>query len=733
MDTNLVKPVRHGDQIEVEVSSLAFGGDAVGRYQDFAIFVPGALPGERVRVKITQVKDHYASSEIVAILRPSADRVVPTCSIFEECGGCQWQHFNYPRQLQTKRQFVVDALQRIGRLNNVTVQPCLPSPNPYNYRNKAMPVVSMRDGHFISGIYEPRSHHLVPYHSCPIQGDPINDLIQTVLKKIDRSGLTPYQEKKHTGFLRHLTVRQGVKTGELLLAFVTRTQVPDDRTQKPTVVHEELDQMLPRIARELMAEVPGLVGVLQNINPSRTNIVFGPTTLTLEGRDHYYEVIDGLKLKVSLRSFLQVNTPQADILHEIVREALGDPVDKKKWGTILDLYSGIGTLAMAVANKADYVVGVEEIGAAVEDAKINAEANRKPNIDFLEGDVSNILHGLKDKGLQQVDAVILDPPRKGVLPEILARLAAFHPERLVYVSCDPSTLARDLALLAKHGYAVEWAQPLDMFPQTYHVETVVKLTRETPLPPEILSQTKSAQLEPFRLSKPEGTSLNISANFNAFKEGSAALLSVLAQNGRASWNLLISLLAGLFFLVVKGLRLLGTGLIFPFVLTARMLLKTVAGLWGIVRNIAEGLSALGAGLKPGPVKISKSPEPLERTQAVPVIIPEPLAALSPLSEEEQIRQVVMNERVLIDKEEDVTLAAYSIETETSPLVEPVQPSEAEKAGPEVVQTQAPDPILTHSIAPEPVAPETAAFEPRVSESSFVEPAAQEPAIVNPFF
>ncbi|HJT24021.1 MAG TPA: 23S rRNA (uracil(1939)-C(5))-methyltransferase RlmD, partial [bacterium] len=486
MNTKTTKPVRYGDQIELEITSLAFGGDSVGRFQDFALFVPGGLPGERVRVRVTQVKDHYATGEILSILKPSPDRVTPNCGIFEECGGCQWQHLSYPRQLQTKRQFVVDSFKRIGRLDNVTVQPCLPSPSAYAYRNKAMPVLSMRDGHFVTGIYEPRSHHLVPYHNCPIQADGINDLLQKVLQKIERSGLTPYQEKKHEGFLRHLAVRRGMKTGEALLAFVTRTETPEDRVQKPTLLPEDLGEILPRVARELMAEVPGLVGVLQNINPSRTNIVFGPTTRVLAGRDHYFEVIDSLNLKVSLKSFLQVNTTQADILHALVREALGEPKGRKKWGTVLDLYSGIGTLALAVSGNADYIVGVEEIGPAVDDARYNAELNRKDNIDFLEGDVPQILLGLKDKGLTQIDAAILDPPRKGVLPEVLARIAAFHPERLVYVSCDPATLARDLALLAKHGYTADWAQPLDMFPQTYHVETVVRLTRTTPLPPEIL-------------------------------------------------------------------------------------------------------------------------------------------------------------------------------------------------------------------------------------------------------
>ncbi len=525
MSTKTTQPVRYGDQIELEISSLAFGGDSVGRYQDFALFIPGGLPGERVRVKVTGVKEHYATAEILSILRPSPERVTPACGIFEECGGCQWQHLHYSSQLKTKRQFVVDALSRIGRLPHVTVQPCLPSPAPYAYRNKAMPVVSMRDGHFVTGIYEPRSHHLVPYHTCPIQAEEINALLQKVIGKIERSGLTPYQEKKHEGFLRHLAVRRGMKTGETLLAFVTRTEVPEERVQKPLLPPEGLGDILPRIARELAAEVPGLVGVLQNINSSRTNIVFGPSTRVLAGRDHYFEVIDGLRLKVSLHSFLQVNTAQADILHALVREALGEPKHQKKWGTVLDLYSGIGTLALAVSDQADYIVGVEEVGAAVDDARFNAELNHKGNIDYLEGDVPPILLGLKDKGLGQIDAAILDPPRKGVLPEVLARVTAFHPERLVYVSCDPATLARDLALLVKHGYSVDWAQPLDMFPQTYHVETVVKLTRETPLPTELLAQEGRLELEPFRLPKPvEPASLNISANFNTLKEKTAELL-----------------------------------------------------------------------------------------------------------------------------------------------------------------------------------------------------------------
>jgi 23S rRNA (uracil1939-C5)-methyltransferase len=501
MSDKPIKPLQFGQETELVIENLAFGGEGVAHLEGFAVFVPGALPGERVRVTAREVKDRWARAELKTVLEASPHRVSPPCPIFSECGGCQWQHFDPAGQLASKRQAVVDSLERIGRLPGIQVEPCLPSPEPYGYRNKALPVVSMRGGHFVAGIYEPRSHSLVPYNTCPIQTDAINQLVQKALRKIEQAGLTPYQPKSHTGFFRHLVVRHGLGTGEMLLAFVTREAQSTERLTRPTVVMEPSEKVLPRIASELMAEVPGLVGVLQNINTARTNIVLGPETRVLAGATHFRESFDGLTLRVSLHSFLQVNTAQAAQLHEVVRGALGKASDGKKWGTVLDLYCGIGTLALAVSSSADYVLGVEEVGPAVEDARENARLNQKKNLDFVQGDAAETLVGLKAQGLTQVDAVILDPPRKGVQPELLARLAAMGPERLVYVSCDPSTLARDLALLSKHGYKVDWIQPLDMFPQTYHVESVARLTRivsptQEPEPPK-------EDRKVFRLS-PEG-------------------------------------------------------------------------------------------------------------------------------------------------------------------------------------------------------------------------------------
>jgi 23S rRNA (uracil1939-C5)-methyltransferase len=221
---------------------------------------------------------------------------------------------------------------------------------------------------------------LVPYVNCPIQTDAINQVIQKVMLKAEQAGLTPYQPKSHTGFIRHLVVRHGLGTGEMLLAFVTREAVPSGHLSRPSVVPEPPDQVLPRIAAELKAEVPALSGVVQNINPARTNVVLGTETRVLAGSATFLESFDNLKLRVSLHSFLQVNTSQAAILHTVVREALGYPEGRRRWATVLDLYSGIGTLALAVSDSADYVIGVEEVGAAVEDARENARLNQKKNL-----------------------------------------------------------------------------------------------------------------------------------------------------------------------------------------------------------------------------------------------------------------------------------------------------------------------------------------------------------------
>ncbi len=470
-------PIRVDEVLQIRIEDLAFGGEGIGHIHGFTVFVPHGIPQELVEVRIVQIKDNFGRAKIIRVVESSTDRVLPACPIFEECGGCQWQNLSYSKQLQSKRKFVSDSLERIGHLVGIEVQPCLPSSDVYGYRNKALPVISMRKGHFVAGIYETRTHDLVPYITCPIQQSSINDLIQKTLQKVELAGLTPYQEKNHSGFLRHLSVRYGKGTSELLLAFVTRTEFPEERLNRITLIDEPLDQILVRISSELMEEFPNLKGVIQNINPSRTNIVLGVQQKNLAGRNFYYEMFDQKKWRVSLNSFFQVNTAQAEVLNQIVREALDTPQDHKEWSTVLDLYAGIGTLTLAVADHSKYVIGVEENASAVEDANANAIINNYKNIDFLKGDVLSILKRLKTENIGQIEAIILDPPRKGLGIEVLTQVVSMHPQRIVYVSCDPATLARDLNWLSQNGYQINWVQPLDMFPQTYHVETVVKLTR----------------------------------------------------------------------------------------------------------------------------------------------------------------------------------------------------------------------------------------------------------------
>lgn len=500
-------PLLHaGDERTVVFENLAFGGEVVGRIDGFAVFVFGALPGETARVRIKEVHPRFARAELLSVESVSPDRRSPLCPIFHACGGCHLQHLDYPKQLTAKRQMVVDCLTRIGRLPEHLVQPCLPAPNPYHYRNKAMPVVAMRDGKFVAGIHESASRKLVPYETCPIQSDAINDLIRKVLTKVETYGLTPYHEKIHKGFLRHLVVRHSEMTKELLLGFVTNGEAPEE-LRKEACAECTPGEVLPHIARELQKETPHLVGVVQNINVSRTSFVFGPQTKVLAGRGAYHERFDGLDLEVSLQSFLQVNTAQANLLHNLVREALGAPEEGGKFHRVLDLYSGIGTLSLAVAGSAGHVLGVEEEPAAVQDASRNAAKNHKKNVEFVQGDVHRVLSALKAEGIKAVDAVIVDPPRRGVAPEVLAQIASLAPKRLVYVSCDPATLARDLSLLNHHGFQVDWVQPLDMFPQTYHVETVVRLTRAVPTAVDWVTSEKEIR----RLERKQSFALNAEA------------------------------------------------------------------------------------------------------------------------------------------------------------------------------------------------------------------------------
>lgn len=440
--------------IVVAIDALAAGGDGVGRLADGrAVFVPQAAPGDRLRLEVTELRPSYARGRIVEVLQPGPGRVAAPCPVYAGCGGCQWQHLDYALQLQWKRRLVVEALERLGGLAGVRVHDCLPCDPPWAYRHKVAVPFALRGGRTVSGFYAPASHTVVEFPSCAVQHPALEEVVAAVRRRVAEHHVPGYDETRGAGVLRHLVARASHDSGEVLAVLVT---AGDDR--------------LPWAAG-LMRDVPRLAGVLQNVNPLRTNAVFGPRTRLLAGRDHLVERLDGLRFLVSARSFFQVSPVQAGRLYRTaLAYAAPGPGD-----VACDLYAGVGTLALYLARRASRVEAVEEVADAVADARRNAAANGLTNVRFHAGRVEE---RLADLG-QRIDVAVLDPPRKGCDAAVLETLARLAPRRLVYVSCNPATLARDLGRLAGLGYAAAEAQPVDMFPQTAHVECVVRVERRS--------------------------------------------------------------------------------------------------------------------------------------------------------------------------------------------------------------------------------------------------------------
>jgi len=449
-----------GESRELHITGLAAGGEGVGRHGGMVVLVPGGAPGDRVRVRLIRVARNWARAALLDVLEPGRDRVEACCPLFGKCGGCQIQHLSPAAQLAFKRQVVIDALARIGGLGDVPVGDCLPSPDDWGYRNKAQfPTAMVRAGphrRLGVGIYAPGTHSLVEVSDCPIQHPVNNRLLRETVAVANELGVTPYDEDAGTGMLRHILTRVGVRTGEAMLVLVTR------------------EGELPRsqaLVQELGRRVPELTCIAQNVNPRRTNVILGERTRVLAGRPAISEFLGRFRFSLSPTSFFQVNTPQAEAMCRLVAErAAPDPGD-----TVLELYAGIGTISLFLAERAEMVVGVESSPSAVQDARGNARRNRVENAYFLAGAAERVLPELARSGLRP-GAVVLDPPRKGCSPQVLEALAHLGPRRVVYVSCDPATLARDLAILAGRGYRTHEVVPLDMFPQTAHVEAVATLT-----------------------------------------------------------------------------------------------------------------------------------------------------------------------------------------------------------------------------------------------------------------
>jgi 23S rRNA (uracil1939-C5)-methyltransferase len=418
--------------------------------------VRGGLPGDRLRVSVTEARGRYGRGVIDAVLSPSPDRVDPPCPYFGRCGGCRLQHLAYPAQLAFKEKQVRDCLTRLGGLPPFELRPIVPAPAAYGYRNK-MEFTVAEPGPAVGLHAAERYDVVLDIDRCLLQSDTMNALLDEVRSQARARGLSVWDQRSERGLLRFVTLRHGCRTGEAMVNMVA--SAPD------------VEALMP-VAEGLKARVPTTASVLLNVNDKKASVAVGTEEHLLLGRDHITESLSGVTFQISANSFFQTNTVQAERLFEIVAEACA--LDGTE--TVMDLYSGTGAISLLLARRARHVYGVELSTAAIADAARNARANHIDNCTFVAGEVRHVLPALMRDGVR-ASVVVADPPRAGFHPKALAALATLGPARIVYVSCNPATLARDVGDLARQGYRLEWVQPVDMFPQTPHIEAVARLSR----------------------------------------------------------------------------------------------------------------------------------------------------------------------------------------------------------------------------------------------------------------
>jgi len=453
--------VKKNEQYEIDITDLGTNGEGIGRVDGFTFFVEGALPGERVRMLAVKVKKNYGYGKLLEVLAPSPHRAVPVCPVFKRCGGCVLQHLSYDAQLNWKTKQVTDALTRIGGVENPPVSRCAGMENPLAYRNKAQFPLRTVGGRPVAGFFSARSHSLVPVDDCCIQHPANRDILQILQAFLAEFDIPCYDENSHTGLVRHVLTRCAFRTGEIMVCIVVNGK------KLPYA-----DILAARLNDALGGKLAGLV---LNLNRARTNVILGAECQTLWGKPSVTDFINDLRFEISPLSFFQVNPVQTEMLYETALALSGvRPTD-----AVADIYCGIGTMSLLFAQKAQSVVGVELVPQAIADAAQNAAVNGITNTEFIVGYAEKVLPALAEERGEGFDIIVLDPPRRGCDPAVLDACAAIAPRTIVYVSCDPATLARDVKHLAEFGFTVRDVRPVDMFPQTPHVETVVCLSHKS--------------------------------------------------------------------------------------------------------------------------------------------------------------------------------------------------------------------------------------------------------------
>ena len=459
---------RKNDMVTLDIVDCGTNGEGIGKADGFTVFVKDAVIGDRVTAKIMKAKKNYGYGRLMEILTPSPDRAEPVCPSARQCGGCQLQALSYEKQLEFKADKVRGHLERIGGFANLPMEPIIGMKDPFHYRNKAQfPVGRNRDGKIVTGFYAGRTHSIIENRDC-VLGVPQNrEILDRVIDYMETYDISPYDEVTGKGLIRHIFTRYGYHTGEIMVCIVANgSRLPHQ---------QELVKAL--------REIPGMTSITLNINKNRNNVILGEKIQVLWGQEYITDKIGDISYQISPLSFYQVNPQQT---WELYSKAL-EYADLHGEETVWDLYCGIGTISLFLAQKAKFVRGVEIVPAAIEDARRNARLNGIKNAEFYVGKAEEVLpdyyadYAARHPGENaRADVIVVDPPRKGCDETLLNTIVEMQPEKVVYVSCDSATLARDLKYLCERGYQVKKVCPVDMFPMTVHVETVVLLSHKKP-------------------------------------------------------------------------------------------------------------------------------------------------------------------------------------------------------------------------------------------------------------
>lgn len=442
-------PVQKNDQLTVYIEDLTHDGAGVAKVDGYPLFIAGGLPNETVEVHVLKTLKNYGFAKLKNIVEPSPFRVEAPCPVFYECGGCQLQHMTYEGQLAWKESMVRNVMKRIGKID-APVLPVKGMDKPWEYRNKSQIPFDLENGQVIAGFYQSKSHRIADTNTCLIQTDEADRLLRAVKENALKLDLIPYNEETKKGQLRHLVVRKGRATGEIMVVLVTK--------------HAKLSKQ-DAIIQFIREVEPNVKSIVHNVNNRNTNVIFGNETNVIWGKPVIEDLIGDVRFEISARSFYQVNPEQTEVLY---RQAL-DYAQLTGDETVIDAYCGIGTISLFLAQKAKQVLGVEIVPQAIEDAKRNAELNGFTNTYFEAGPAEEVIPKWYKEG-KQADILVVDPPRKGCDEALLTTIIEQRPKRVVYVSCNPATLARDLRILEDGGYKTQEIQPVDMFPQSTHVE-----------------------------------------------------------------------------------------------------------------------------------------------------------------------------------------------------------------------------------------------------------------------